>query len=394
MGELLTSRQEELKRSLELRNAQLNELQKQILSAEQDREKSTNDRWERVTSMVEAKLAIQYLFDTATESLAESAARKAEMNDLAMQVEEGRQLKKNHAEEIATLRLKHEDSMVRLEREHEEKVLFLLRQLPGQVDPETKDLTLGSDISMMGERLAFQTKELEKMSEMHDELQKKDQEIISLKTLAMSNGSILMPAVKVEGPANTTKNTTRRTKTATVQRYDEDEFFNEMGTDSDLSTDDGAGSDDDDPEWRKTPMFDRIKKARRSLGAPMSMKRKRRVDPTLEKCSEEEESEGKDELPSKRKSSLQRCSCKSSCKTKACPCKKAGPFCTSLCGCVSSKCANKEIPGTDVSSAVESEKENDDFSPKKDVSLEVPSVQIRTPLKNTENTKQLIFKTP
>ena len=61
--------------------------------------------------------------------------------------------------------------------------------------------------------------------------------------------------------------------------------------------------DESDPEWRKTPMFDKIKKARRSLGAPMTLKRKRMTGaPQLSSCEEEDE---EDDQPSKRKSSIQ-----------------------------------------------------------------------------------------
>jgi len=42
---------------------------------------------------------------------------------------------------------------VRLEREHEEKILFLLRQLPGEEVPETKDVSLNHEISDVEKRL-------------------------------------------------------------------------------------------------------------------------------------------------------------------------------------------------------------------------------------------------
>ena len=35
------------------------------------------------------------------------------------------------------------------------------------------------------------------------------------------------------------------------------------------------------------------------------------------------------------------CKCKSGCKTKACSCRKAGPYCTSLCRCNPNKCSNR-----------------------------------------------------
>merc|ERR1719186_467206 len=62
-------RQEQLQKDLDIRNAQISELQQQILGAEQDKEKDSKaDRWTRLVTMVEAKLAVQYLFDQATEA--------------------------------------------------------------------------------------------------------------------------------------------------------------------------------------------------------------------------------------------------------------------------------------------------------------------------------------
>ena len=73
----------ELQTDLDLRNAQISELQKQIMMSEQDKEKSAGiDRWTKLTSMVEAKIAAQYLFDTASEYMAVAAGRGAESRDL------------------------------------------------------------------------------------------------------------------------------------------------------------------------------------------------------------------------------------------------------------------------------------------------------------------------
>merc|ERR1719508_693148 len=75
-------RQEQLQKDLDIRNAQISELQQQILGAEQDKEKdkeSKADRWTRLVTMVEAKLAVQYLFDQATEAMASVACKTTEM---------------------------------------------------------------------------------------------------------------------------------------------------------------------------------------------------------------------------------------------------------------------------------------------------------------------------
>jgi len=115
--------------------------------------------------------------------------------------------------------------------------------------------------------------------------------------------------------------------------------------------------------------------------------------------------------PTKKKSSTGGgCGCKTGCKTKACSCRKAGPYCSSSCKCLSNKCSNREDPGSDVSvcSNVDTDKENDmndtngddtdsllngTFEkPGKTLTYSNPSTpESRTPLGSVSNS---IFKTP
>ena len=115
--------------------------------------------------------------------------------------------------------------------------------------------------------------------------------------------------------------------------------------------------DDGDDEWRKTPMGKKIKNARQSLA--VGGDKRKRVGAIKEK---DYEGEGEDGKPAKKRSSTQAgCKCKGGCKTKACSCRKAGPFCTSQCGCPANKCAHREEPGSDVSvnSTMDTDKENE-----------------------------------
>ena len=110
--------------------------------------------------------------------------------------------------------------------------------------------------------------------------------------------------------------------TYAAERVTEEEFF--------TSSDEEESDSDCDPEWRKTPMF----------------KRKRVIDVESE---EEEETEAK---PDKG------CACKTGCETRRCTCRRVGSLCTALCKCGRYACSNREVPGTDVSSAIDTDKEN------------------------------------
>ena len=73
------------------------------------------------------------------------------------------------------------------------------------------------------------------------------------------------------------------------------------------------------------------------------------------------EGEEEDEAKPRKRASGTGCSCKTGCKTKACSCKKAGPYCSAACKCNASKCINREDPGSDVStnSTMDTDKENE-----------------------------------
>jgi len=351
------SRQEQLQKDLDIRNAQISELQQQILGAEQDKEKdkeSKADRWTRLVTMVEAKLAVQYLFDQATEAMASVACKTTEMREITHQYEELREGRNELRDQINRMKMNHEDEVVRLERDHEERILFLLRQLPGEEVPETKDVSLNQEISDVEVRLKFQAEEIAKMSTLHDKLLDRDREVETLKAELKQSGGrrSLMPKL---GPNSPLKKEQKKRVTIAVERYKEDEFFREEFSSSEEESDEDESDSDSDPEWRKTPMFKRIKAERRSLGGPLT-KRKRGSD-----GGSGEEGETEEDRPDSKKrssSTQQGCTCTTGCKTKRCSCRKAGPYCTALCKCPHSKCAHREVPGTDVSSAVETDKEN------------------------------------
>jgi len=342
----------ELQQNLDVRNAQIAELQQQILSFNEEKEKEkTGDRWSRLHSMVEAKIAAQYLFDMATEVTATSTLYASEIRELRSQMEEISHNRDNLSEEIFSLKMRHEDNIVKMERDHEEKVLFLLRQLGGvQEGPDSSpEVTLGANISELQERIKFQAKEIDRMSNIHDLLIEKEKEVEELKDELTRGGDqfdagsllpqVNTPPVKKTGATSGGK---KRVTMATEERYKEDELH-ELFSSSDESSDD----EDFDEEWRMTPMFKRVRKERQSMAQDLRRKRRSSGFRT------EEERPELGEMPRKKRStgSSSGCACKSGCRNKRCSCKKAGPYCNDSCTCIASKCANREIPGDDVSDA-------------------------------------------
>ena len=131
--------------------------------------------------MVEAKLAVQYLFDQATEALANAGRKSQDVRDLNLQLEDIRKSNSELRDSRLLMRRHHDEEIVRMEREHEEKILFLLGQLNRDPPEDSKDVSLNKDINDVEQRLKFQAEELSKMSELHDKLMAKDEECADLK---------------------------------------------------------------------------------------------------------------------------------------------------------------------------------------------------------------------
>ena len=341
-------RRDELQAELDLRNAQISDLQQQILGFENDKEKEKDqraDRWTRLASMVEAKLAAQFLFDQATEAMANTAMKTQELRELTIQLNEIRKNNSELREEKSQQRRQHDDEILRMEREHEDKVLLLLRQLSYQ-DEQASDVSLNKDITGMEARLRVQTEELAKMSDIHDQLLERDAEVKTLKA-KLSNVGPTTGNIFEETSQSPVK-TAKKKVTLKIERYSAEEYFNENFSTSEEESDD----EDEHDEWRKTPLHKRIREEKRkSMGAPI-YKRKRSFD-----GSSDEELESANDSKMKKKSSpgnviylvyvtitkefLSGCTCKKGCKTKACSCRKAGPYCTVLCKCDPHTCAHR-----------------------------------------------------
>ena len=73
-----SSKQTDLQEQLDMRNLQISELQKEIILAEQDKEKS-GDRWTKMTSMADSKIAVSFLFNSATKAMTTATTRAREV---------------------------------------------------------------------------------------------------------------------------------------------------------------------------------------------------------------------------------------------------------------------------------------------------------------------------
>ncbi|XP_068231625.1 chromosome-associated kinesin KIF4-like [Palaemon carinicauda] len=327
----LETKKKDLENDLQLRTAQISDMQSKIM--DDDEETLAKKRFDSLQSMIESKCALTYLFEVAVNNQVNSAVQETDLKDLQVANEELTASLEDLEAEIRRLKEVHQAELTRLGQEHEDKVLFLLRQMP-----TAKDNISASDEekeNALLERLRFQEAEIARLSAIHEELQAKTQECEELKkeltVSAMTHGKrvSLMP--------NITANDRRRTFVKPPVKKKLVEIVDASSSDPDDDDDDN----DTDPDWRKTPLFKKIRQITRGnrLGKD---------------DDSEEEAETKGKKGSKRDSNGElKCGCKGDCSSKLCKCRKNENSCSLKCKCPVMKCKNKTTPDNSISDSTD-----------------------------------------
>ncbi|NXD11940.1 KIF4 protein, partial [Nothocercus nigrocapillus] len=289
---------ESLETEMELRSAQIADLQQKLLDADNgDRAKQ---RWDNIGTILEAKCALKYLLgelvsSKVQESKLESSLqqKKASCSDIQKMLIEER----NH---VTELEAEFQNQLLLREQQHQEKVLYLLSQLQ-QKEAEEKKM----EEKQLQERLRFQEEELEKMREICEKNQELLQENDTLKQkmllLQVASGQKLRCLQQAPSPDSpfdyvppkpkARQQTTAKPRAPTPE-VDVEELFSDSGE---------SGGELEDAEW--VP----VKAAK---GA---------------------------------KRSVMGCSCKGRCGNKRCGCRRQKAGCTGGCTCDSAKCRNRDL---------------------------------------------------
>ena len=163
----------ELEEDMALRNAQISELQKQIMDADaNDNENnvahaSGNAKWwDSLSTMTEAKIALQYLFEKAADNMATLSNVQSSSSDLKAQYDEAIKTIEGLEDEINGLKYEHEEKMVELGKDFEERVSYLLNQLTNK---DSQDSSASSDLMNKEENSNVQ--KFSKLTQMILELQ-------------------------------------------------------------------------------------------------------------------------------------------------------------------------------------------------------------------------------
>ncbi|KAM7326014.1 hypothetical protein ACRRTK_014492 [Alexandromys fortis] len=293
---------------LELRNAQIADLQQKLLDAEsEDRPKK---RWENIATIPEAKCAIRYLIGELVSSKiqvskVESSLKESQANCTDMQ----RMLfeERNHLTEMET-ELKAE--LIKVEQQNQEKVLYLLSQLQQcQMAAKQLEEPASEKEQQLLNTLKWQDDELRKMQEVYEQNQQLLQENNAIKQkltllqVASKQKPHLMKSIR-QSPDSSFEYIPPKPKPCRIKdkRPEESLDIEELQSYSEHSATEQEKDSDDcaDEEWIPTKL---VKVSRKNT---------------------------------------QGCSCKGWCGNKQCRCRKQRSDCNVLCSCDPTKCRNRQ----------------------------------------------------
>ena len=312
----------QLEEDLEMRNTQIVNIRDKVMQTDLDLKlKSIPDNF---TSITELKLAMGYVIRALMDTREDFTSTKTTAEELKIAYETSEERLEVISEELKQEKQQYQLMKSKMERDFEQKLSFMcqLNSRPSLFEDEVnlkEDLRAPIYVSMSKQLCSAinKSEELElRVIELKDEL---------AKTRAMKGRK---PRKDANGG--------NETYTKDLLDSDSEEFeLNDSFA---------------DPDWRLTPAQ---KKVGRVVNRTTSMLKEsitNRLDATgiLNNISETSDISG-----TKRSSNGHvKCTCKGSCATKQCGCKKIGNFCSDICKC-SSACVN----------IAEDSKESDDAAP-------------------------------
>ncbi|XP_002808485.4 chromosome-associated kinesin KIF4B [Macaca mulatta] len=354
----ITKQIESLETEMELRSAQIADLQQKLLDAEsEDRPKQC---WENIATILEAKCALKYLIGELVSSkihvtklensLRQSKASCADMQKMLFE-------EQNHFSEIET---ELQAELIRMEQQHQEKVLYLLSQLQqSQIAEKQLEESVSEKEQQLLSTLQCQDEELEKMREMCEQNQQllQENEIIKQKLTLLQvtgrqkhlpNDTLLSPDSSFEYIPPKPKPSRVKEKFLEQSMDIEDLKYCSEHSVNDHEDGDGDGDSDegDDEEWKPTKL---VKVSRKNI---------------------------------------QGCSCKGWCGNKQCGCRKQKSDCGVDCSCDPTKCRNRQ-QGKDGLGNVEWTQDSEGSFKLEDPTEVTPGLSFFNPVCATPNSKIL-----
>ncbi|KAK2826935.1 hypothetical protein Q7C36_017861 [Tachysurus vachellii] len=305
-GELeasISKQVDNLETEMDLRSAQIADLQQKVLDA--DNEGRMKQRWDSITTIVEAKSALKILMSEVVTSKTANAKLESELKQERANHMDLQKVLCDERKLMSTMDMEHQSHLVELEQTHQEKVLYLLSQLqnkPLEAKEEENHETSKRERELL-QRLKFQEAELQKMRELTEQNQKLLEELEQYKQkllLAQLTSAKKAPPLAAESPDTSFEYVPPKPKaklsTARAPLQEPTIDLDELVSPSE--------SEKEEDEWR-----------------PEKKERSRRGS---------------------KKSKMTGCACKGRCVNKLCRCRKGRLTCGENCLCDHEKCRNME----------------------------------------------------
>ncbi|XP_021508896.1 chromosome-associated kinesin KIF4A-like [Meriones unguiculatus] len=352
VGDSMTKQTKSLEAEMELRSAQIADLQQKLLDAEsEDRSKR---RWENIATALEAKCALKYL-------VGEVVSSKLRVSELESN------LKQSHASYCKMQKMLFEEQsrlvevetelkaeLLKAEQKHQEKVLYLLSQLQqSQMAEKQLEVSHSGREQQLLSTLQCQKEELRKMQEVCEQNQQLLQENRTIKQkLTLLQGAKGQQSHLPEDGFQCSDSTFDYIPPPPKPFHVRDKFLKQnidieelkyYSEDSVSASEDG---DADDKEWKPRKLV------------KMSVK------------------------------TAQGCSCRGWCRNKHCGCRKKGLDCTVACGCDPMRCRNHQQE-QDSLGTIDWNQDSDDSFKLEDPTEITPGLSFFKPVCATPNTKIL-----
>ncbi|XP_062867429.1 kinesin family member 4 [Trichomycterus rosablanca] len=291
---------ENLETEMGLRSAQIADLQQKVLDA--DNEVRMKQRWDSITTIVEAKSALKVLMSEVVVSKTSNAKLESELKQERANHIDLQKVLCDERKVMSAMDMEHQSHLVELEQRHQEKVLYLLSQLqnkPVAKAHEKDEQEISKREREMLQRLKFQEEEIEKMKELTEQNQKLMEENEQYKQKLLLAQLTSAKKVTNESPDTSFEyippKPKAKTSTARAPLQEPQIDLDELVSPSES---------EEEEEWRP----EKKEKARRGS----------------------------------RKSKMTGCACKGRCVNKLCRCRKGRMTCGENCLCDHQKCRNME----------------------------------------------------
>ncbi|KAL1790902.1 chromosome-associated kinesin KIF4A [Sigmodon hispidus] len=342
----ITKQIKNLESEMELRSAQIADLQQKLLDVEsEDRSKR---HCENIATILEAKCALKYLLGELVSSKLQVSELESNMKQSQASYSKMQKMLLEEQSHLVVVETELKAELLKVEQKHQEKVLYLLSQLQQSQTAERQlEVTISGEEQQLLNTLQCQKEQLRKMQEMYEQNQQLLQENetirqkLTLLQCAKGQKSHL-PRDSLGSPDFSFDYIPPPPKLLQVREQSMD---TENLNHSEHSTNESEDGDaDDDEEWKPRKL------------AKVSRK------------------------------TILRCFCRGWCRNKHCGCRKQMLDCSVACGCDPTKCHNRQ---QEQASIIEWNQDSESSFKLEDPTEVTPGLSFFSPVCATPNTEIL-----